>query len=126
MTSQQTIEQQAEIRFLDDAEVDSVAGGYMPTSMCRGCPTVRSAGAARCGCCAIAARSSPSRSVSFGGCQVHKRERRAGCPMKGLVAASRKCKAYDRERRAGAPMKGLAGSLPQSLAYAARGGRVLR
>jgi hypothetical protein len=38
MTSQQTIEQQAEIRFLDDAEVDSVAGGYMPIIDVSGMP----------------------------------------------------------------------------------------
>jgi hypothetical protein len=38
MTSQQTIERQAEIRFLDDAEVDSVAGGYMPMIDVSGMP----------------------------------------------------------------------------------------
>ena len=38
MTSRPTIEQHAEIRLLDDAEVDGVAGGYMPSVDVSGMP----------------------------------------------------------------------------------------
>ena len=38
MTSMRTVERQAEIRVLDNAEVDSVAGGYMPAIDVSGMP----------------------------------------------------------------------------------------
>lgn len=38
MTSQQTIEQQAEVRVLETTEVDCVAGGYMPSIDVSGMP----------------------------------------------------------------------------------------
>ena len=38
MTSTKTIEQQAEIRVLENAEVDHVAGGYLPSVDVTGMP----------------------------------------------------------------------------------------
>jgi hypothetical protein len=38
MTSKQTIEQQSEIRVLETAEIDHVAGGYMPSIDVSGMP----------------------------------------------------------------------------------------
>jgi hypothetical protein len=38
MTSIKTIEQQAEVRVLESAEIDCVAGGYLPTVDVTGMP----------------------------------------------------------------------------------------
>ena len=38
MTSKQTIEEQTEIRVLDNAEIDCVAGGYLPSIDISGMP----------------------------------------------------------------------------------------